>query len=69
MEPSDSAEEEAAGSDEKADPLWYWVHSGFVLTVAAGLLGIAVGAAVLGITWLKQRKKERDAGRLPMLDK
>ena len=69
VKPSDSAEEEAAGPDEKADPLWYWVHSGFVLTVAAGLLGIAVGAAVLGTTWLKQRKKERDAGRLPMLDK
>ena len=68
--PSGSAEGERAGSDADAeDPLWYWVHSGFVLTIAAGLLGIAVGTAVLGIAWLKQRKRERDAGRLPMIDK
>ncbi len=61
--------EETSIPEPEGGPLWYWVRSGFVLTVAAGLVGIAVGAAVLVIVWLRQRKRERKAGKLPIIDK
>lgn len=69
LEPSEERVKETAASQEAENgPLWYWVRSGFVLTVAAGLLGIAAGAAVLLICWLRQRKRERQEERLPMIE-
>ncbi len=39
-----------------APGLWYWVRSGFVITVAAGLAGIAVGILILLAMWLKRER-------------
>lgn len=46
-------------------PLWYWVRSGFVITVGAGLIGICAGVLALAVSWLRQRKKEQDRKYLP----
>ena len=39
--------------------LWYWVRSGFVITVAAGLVGITTGVLILLIMWLKKERNDR----------
>lgn len=49
----------AAPSEPERGPLWYWVRSGFVLTVGAGLVGVAAGIIILTVLWLKQKRKER----------
>lgn len=51
--------------DRERDPLWYWVRSGFVITVAAGLLGIGLGLLILFIAWIRRRRKEREGIYLP----
>lgn len=45
--------------------MWYWVRSGFVITVGAGLIGICAGVLALAVSWLRQRKKEQDRKYLP----
>lgn len=47
--------------------LWYWVRSGFVITVGAGLIGICVGTLILFILWLRQNRRERQRKYLPFL--
>ncbi len=47
-------------ADSLTEPgLWYWVRSGFVITVAAGLVGITVGILILFVMWLKRERSER----------
>ena len=38
--------------------LWYWVRSGFVITVGAGLIGISVGLLALLAVWYRQNRRE-----------
>lgn len=45
--------------------LWYWVRSGFVITVGAGLIGICVGILILFLLWLRENRKERQKRYLP----
>lgn len=47
--------------------LWYWVRSGFVITVGAGLIGIGIGILILAASWLGQRRKERQGRYLPQI--
>lgn len=49
----------------RESPLWYWVRSGFVITVGAGLVGIGVGILILSAGWLKKRRRERQERCLP----
>lgn len=46
-------------------PLWYWVRSGFVITVAAGLIGILVGMALLLMIRNRERREKRGERYLP----
>lgn len=46
-------------------PLWYWVRSGFVITVGIGIIGICVGITVLAAVWFRQKRKERRQRYLP----
>lgn len=47
--------------------LWYWVRSGFVITVGAGLIGIAVGLVALLILWYRQNRREHRRIYLPQI--
>lgn len=47
--------------------LWYWVRSGFVITVGAGLIGIGVGVIILIVSWLHRRRWERRQRILPQI--
>ena len=38
--------------------LWYWVRSGFVITVGAGLIGIRRGLLALLAVWYRQNRRE-----------
>lgn len=50
----------AGPAAEPEEPgLWYWVRSGFVITVAAGLAGIAVGILILLVMWLKREQSDK----------
>lgn len=46
-------------------PLWYWMHSGFVITVAAGLIGIIVGVVLLFISRRRLRRQKKSGRYLP----
>ncbi len=48
-----------ADTELENSPLWYWVRSGFVITVAAGLIGIFAGMALLLILRSRQRKERK----------
>lgn len=39
--------------EEPVGNLWYWVRSGFVITVGAGLIGIGVGLLALLAVWYR----------------
>lgn len=55
-----TAETPAPEPEMSGEPvLWYWVRSGFVITVAAGLAGIAVGILILLVLWLKREKRDK----------
>lgn len=47
--------------------LWYWVRSGFVITVGAGLIGITVGLLTLLVLWYRQRRREHGRRYLPQI--
>ena len=47
--------------------LWYWVRSGFVITVGAGLIGIGVGLLVLLAMWYGQNRREHRRKCLPRI--
>ena len=47
--------------------LWYWVRSGFVITVGAGLLGITVGLLALLAVWYRQNRREHRRRCLPRI--
>lgn len=64
-EPTGQGLSTAAPSEPEKGGLWYWVHSGFVITVGAGLVGMAVGIVILIAAWVKQRQRERQKKRLP----
>ena len=44
--------------------LWYWVRSGFIITVGAGLVGICAGILALAVSWLRQKKRGQQHKRL-----
>lgn len=52
---------------EEESILWYWVRSGFVITVGAGLIGIVIGILILAASWLGQRRRERQGRYLPQI--
>lgn len=54
-------------SEPEKSMLWYWVRSGFVITVGAGLIGMGVGITILTVAWLRKRRREKQARRLPEL--
>lgn len=54
-----------SGADPERSLLWYWVRSGFVITVGAGLVGLGVGMIILAAPWLKRRHREKQKRRLP----
>lgn len=68
-------EETVSGHVQASEPvpvseensLWYWVRSGFVITVGAGLIGIGVGVIILIVSWLHRRKWERRQRILPQI--
>ena len=45
--------------------LWYWVRSGFIITVGAGLVGICAGILALAVSWLRQKKRGQEQKYLP----
>ena len=47
--------------------LWYWVRSGFVITVGAGLIGISVGLLALLAAWYRQNRREHRRRCLPRI--
>ena len=47
--------------------LWYWVRSGFVITVGAGLIGIGVGLLALLAVWYRQNRREHRRRCLPRI--
>lgn len=47
--------------------LWYWVRSGFVITVGAGLIGISVGLLALLAVWYRQNRREHRRRCLPRI--
>ena len=50
------AEPELPISASKKGPFWYLIRTGFVITVAIGIIGILIGIILLFI--MKRRKKE-----------
>lgn len=73
LPPADlTLETEEAGTlplQEKGEKgtLWYWVRSGFAITVGAGLIGITVGLLTLLILWYRQNRRERRRRYLPQI--
>lgn len=57
----------AASESREEGALWYWVQSGFVITVGAGLIGICAGIMILAGSWLRQKKRERQKRYLPKI--
>lgn len=55
-----AAAEPEKGEEEELGILQYWVRSGFVIAVAAGLLGIATGLVLLLVLWTGQRRRRRE---------
>lgn len=53
---SETLAAETPSPEPETPELWYWVRSGFVITVAAGLAGIAVGILILLVMWLKREQ-------------
>lgn len=47
--------------------LWYWVRSGFAITVGIGLLGIAIGLILLLAMWYRQERRERRRRRISQI--
>ena len=45
--------------------LWYWVRSGFIITVGAGLVGICAGILALAVSWIRQKKRGQEQKYLP----
>lgn len=62
-----TVEEPAAGTQTEEDTLWYWVRSGFIITVGAGLIGIAVGLLTLLVLWYRQNRRIRRSRYLPQI--
>lgn len=56
---------EPLAPEVEKSPMWYWVRSGFVITIAAGLAGILVGTVLLLI--IGKRKREEKGGYLPRI--
>lgn len=57
---------EAQGEGREGN-LWYWVRSGFVITVGAGLIGIGVGLLALLAMWYRQNRREHRRRCLPRI--
>ena len=53
--------------EEPVGNLWYWVRSGFVITVGAGLIGIGVGLLALLAVWYRQNRREHRRRCLPRI--
>lgn len=59
-ESQEAAAEPEKRKEEASEPLRYWVRSGFVIAVAAGLLGIGTGLVLLLLLWTGQRRRRRE---------
>lgn len=55
----------APGPLTQESPLWYWVRSGFVITVGAGLVGIGAGLFMLLASWIMQERRRGKKKYLP----
>lgn len=67
MEARDTEKPARSAVPAEEGALWYWVRSGFVITVGAGLVGIAAGLLVLLVLWYRQNRREHRKRYLPQI--